>query len=123
MLLFGLLQVVESSQKRIYLKPHIHHKERKKNGSGPIKKLVRTRYFCRVNLPYNVFMKWMRTPFFLYSRLWPQNRKKKPDRTPFAVRKMCKRIFVPYHLLHVSLPCFAVVSPMCSIALLIISLT
>ena len=47
----------------------------KKNGSVPVKKLVRTRYFFRVNLPYYVFMKWVRTRFFWF--LWPQNRKKK----------------------------------------------
>ena len=30
-----------------------------------MKKLVRTRYFCRVNLPYHAFMKWIRTYLFL----------------------------------------------------------
>ena len=35
-----------------------------KNGSGPVNKLVRTRYFFRVTLPYYVFMKWIRTRFF-----------------------------------------------------------
>ena len=38
----------------------------KKMGLDP-KKLVRTRYFCRVNLPYHVCMKWIRTHFFLGS--------------------------------------------------------
>ena len=38
----------------------------KKIGSGPIKKLVWTGYFCRVNLQYHVSMKWIQTRFFLY---------------------------------------------------------
>ena len=44
------------------LKPHLHY--RKKWGR-PIKKLVRTSYFCLVNLPCHVFMKWIRTRLFL----------------------------------------------------------
>ena len=38
-----------------------------KTWSGPINKLVRIRYFCRVNLEflYNIFMKRVRTHFFL----------------------------------------------------------
>ena len=40
-----------------------------KNGSGPREKLVRTRYFCRVNFSYHVFMKRIRTRFSLVS--WP----------------------------------------------------
>ena len=95
----------------------------KKNGSGPIEKLVRTRYFCRVNFPYHVFMKRIRTRFFLafwpQAGLWPQNRKKKTSPDPFCCSKaLFKRIFVPYHVLHVRLPCFTVVSRMCTIALL-----
>ena len=37
-----------------------------KNGPGPLRKLVRTRYFCRVNIPYHVFMKWIRLAFFWF---------------------------------------------------------
>ena len=44
--------------------------------------------------------------------------KKKTSPHPFRCSKaLCKRIFVPYHLLHVSLPCFTVVSRMCTLAL------
>ena len=40
-------------------------------------------------------------------------KKKSPD--PFCCSKaLCKRISVPYHLLHVSLPCFTVVSRLCT---------
>ena len=53
------------------------------------------------------FPKWIRTRFFWfwgYGRLWPQNRKKKTSPDPFCCSKaLCKRIFVPYHLLYVSL--------------------
>ena len=72
-----------------------------KNGSVPVKKLVRTRYFFIENLPYYVFLKW----FWGHGRLWPQNRKKKSCPDPFCCSKaLCKRIFVRYHLLYVSLP-------------------
>ena len=55
--------------------------------------------------------------FWGHRRLWPQTEKKtSPD--PFCCSKaLCKRTFVSYHLLHVSLPCFTVVSRMCIIAL------
>ena len=44
--------------------------------------------------------------------------KKKTNPQPFCCSKtLCKRIFASYHLLHVSLPCFTVVSRMCTIAL------
>ena len=36
-----------------------------KTWSGPPKKLVRTRYFCRVNLSYHGLVKRIRTHFFL----------------------------------------------------------
>ena len=43
----------------------------------------------------------------------PKTEKKKSG--PFCCSKaLCKRIFVPYHLLHVSLPCFTVVSRFCT---------
>ena len=45
-------------------------------------------------------------------------KKKKTSPDPFCCSKaLCKRTFVSYHLLHVSLPCFTVVSRMCIIAL------
>ena len=92
------------------LKPHLYYR---KNGSGPIKKLVWTRYFCCVNLLYHVFMKWIQTRFFLV--LGPQ-KKTTPD--PFCCSKaVCKCIFVQCYLLHVSLPCSTVVLHMCTIAL------
>ena len=52
-----------------------------------------------------------------HRRLWPQNPPKtSPD--PFCCSKaLCKRMFLPYHLLHVSLPCFTVVSRMSTFAL------
>ena len=49
----------------------------KKNGSVPVKKLVRTRYFFRVNLPYYVFMKWVRTRFSGFYGPKPKKKKKK----------------------------------------------
>ena len=82
-----------------------------KKGSVPVKKLVRTRYFFLVNLPYYVFLKWIRPDsLFLVLELWaamaPESKKKKktsPD--PFCCSKaLCKRILVPYNLLYVSLP-------------------
>ena len=46
----------------------------------------------------------------------PKPPKTSPD--PFCCSKaLCKRIFLPYHLLHVSLPCFTVVSRMSTFAL------
>ena len=49
-------------------------------------------------------------------------KKKSPD--PFRCSKaLCKRIVVPYHLLHMSLPCFTVVSRLCTLHFSIISLT
>ena len=119
---FGSVQCpVRCYKKEKSHKSHLHH--RKKNGSGPIEKLVRTRYFCRVNFPYHVFMKRIRTRFFLafwpQAGLWPQNRKKKTSPDPVCCSKaLFKSIFVPYHVLHVSLPCFTVVSRVCTIALL-----
>ena len=51
----------------------------------------------------------------------PQKKKKQKKKTspdPFCCSKaLCKRIFVSYHLLYVSLTCFTVVSRMCTIAL------
>ena len=78
----------------------------KKNGSVPVKKLVRTRYFFRVNLPYYVFMKWVRARFSGF--YGPKTEKKKERKTspdPFCCSKaVCQRIFVPYHILYVNLP-------------------
>ena len=46
----------------------------------------------------------------------PKTEKKKNESGPFLLFKaLCKRIFVPCHLLPVSLPCFTVVSRMCTI--------
>ena len=56
--------------------------------------------------------------FWDHRWLWSQNRRKKTRPDPLCCSKaLCKRTFVPYHLLHVSLPCFTVVSRMCTIAL------
>ena len=93
------------------LKPHLHYRKKwvpthRKVGTDQI-------------FPYHVFMKWIRTRFFLV--LGPQaamgpKRKKKTSPDPFRCSKaLCKRIVVPYHLLHVSLPCFTVVSRLCTI--------
>ena len=47
-----------------------------------------------------------------------EKKKKKTSPDPFCCSKaLCKRMFVSYHLLHVSLPCFMVVTRMCTIAL------
>ena len=44
--------------------------------------------------------------------------KKKMSPDPFCCLKaLCKCIFVPYNVLHLSLPCFTVVLRMCTIAL------
>ena len=49
---------------------------------------------------------------------------KKTSPDPFRCSKaLCKRIVVPYHLLHVSLPCFTVVSRLCTMHFSNISLT
>ena len=55
-----------------------------KKGSVPVKKLVRTRYFFLVNLPYYVFLKWIRPDsLFLVLELWaamaPESKKKKKN--------------------------------------------
>ena len=48
----------------------------------------------------------------------PIKTEKKMSLDPFCCLKaLCKHIFVLYHLLHSSLPCFTVVLHMCTIAL------
>lgn len=79
-----------------------------KKGSVPVKKLVRTRYFFLVNLPYYVFQNGSGLAFSGFGAMGgygPRTEKKKTSPDPFCCSKaLCKRIFVPYHLLYVSLP-------------------
>ena len=57
--------------------------------------------------------------FLAIGRTMAPKPKKKTSPDLFCCSKtLFKRIFVPYNVLHVSLPCFTVVSRMCTIALL-----
>ena len=63
-----------------------------KKGSVPVKKLVRTRYFFLVNLPYYVFQNGSGLAFSGFGAMGgygPRTEKKKRVRIPFAVRKRC----------------------------------
>ena len=87
----------------------------RKNGSGPIKSWYGPDILrCKPSVPCFHEMD-PDSPFS--GCLWPQNRKKK-SLDPFCCPKApCKLIFVQYHLLHVNLPSFSVVSHVCTIAL------
>ena len=69
------------------LKPHLYYR---KNGSGPIKKLVWTRYFCCMRKPSVPCFHEM-DPDSLFSSFGAiaTPKKKQQLRTPFAVRKHC----------------------------------
>ena len=105
------------------LKPHLHYRKKwvqthRKVGTDQI-------FFpCKPSVPcfHEMDPDSLFSGFGAIGGYGPKTEKKKsPD--PFRCSKaLCKRIVVPYHL-HMSLPCFTVVSRLCTLHFSIISLT
>ena len=106
------------------LKPHLHYRKKwvpthRKVGTDQIFLLCKPSVSCFHEMdPDSLF-----SGFGAIGGYGPKTEKKtSPD--PFRCSKaLCKRIVVPYHLLHLSLPCFTVVSRLCTMHFSIISLT
>ena len=99
------------------LKPHLHCKNKwvpthRKVGTDQIFLLCKASVSCFHEMDPNSLF----SGFGAIGGYGPKTEKKKTSPDPFRCSKaLCKRIVVPYRLLHVSLPCFTVVSRLCTI--------
>ena len=93
------------------LKPHLHYRKK----WVPTHRKVGTDRDISISCFHEMDPNSLFSGFGAIGGYGPKTEKKtSPD--PFRCSKaLCKRIVVPYHLLHVSLPCFTVVSRLCTI--------